>query len=754
MQQKEERFFQKLRSHAECLLLKYPLVVGGWFLFLGLQPGLAGPLWKLSAWTVLAGCGFLCACLLPVAGKHWKFCLAFLMLGMLAGGWWNYRRNGHYRQLIHTPNGATHALVRLQVLDSRLISGELGKSLNPRRRILVRISRMYDAERSVWEKVRGYALWNNPPSVIEYGSRWEVEGALIPLERCRSTSLNWQRYVRLSELRGISHQLESVEARSMKPSFSPWRYVRFNLFRFRDLLLSNLLTGIKDRQARSFLIGIMFGLRSASYEQMQHFRYAGTVHLFAVSGLHVGIVSGLFALLALVTGIPSRWKYGLMPWLTLVYVLMVGESASAWRAFVMITFFCLSRFLRRYNNFLNILGGAAAIILFFSPIEWLSAGFQYTFILVTAISLAGPILETISAGLDWKAPTGKVTGYTPWWKEVLLKLANYIGVVWVFWLGGWGLTAYYSNLFLPYAWLVNLFLLPLMTVVMGLAVTHMLLGLVGIHLLGPLLEGVSSIPPLMCEWVATAGLWHFVRDYPFWIYGLYYLFFFSGLIAVGKRWRFSAIISFITMTMLMLWVTISPVWIREGVEVTVVLAPGHDLPGISIWKPGIGGYVINPGDFAQGRVMVQWLRKHSAQPFPDAIIVPGRSRNFMEGIRCFTDQNGALQSRVLVWQSRGSVMKLPGSFQTNLTFVKANAGTAFSWLGGNIVFHPLNRGRRQETFNLDFFPGRPDHLSIQWKRSEGGFVTITLLGPAKQCKLELWNSNGLQVWNWSSSIAE
>lgn len=105
-------------------------------------------------------------------------------------------------------------------------------------------------------------------------------------------------------------------------------------------------------------------------------RRGGIAHIFAVSGLHIGILYG--AVKALFFFLKRRSAYPALA-VALFYTAFCGFSVSAVRALVMCAAHALNGMARRKSDFLNALSLAALIILFFRPAEWLSAGFRLSF---------------------------------------------------------------------------------------------------------------------------------------------------------------------------------------------------------------------------------------------------------------------------------------------------------------------------------------------------------------------------------------
>ncbi len=85
---------------------------------------------------------------------------------------------------------------------------------------------------------------------------------------------------------------------------------------------------------QNFISGIVLGLRHQTPEDIEEpFQQTGTLHLFAVAGLHVGIVARLLWILAIVAQLSRKWATALIIPLLLFYSAATGlHVSSIWAA--------------------------------------------------------------------------------------------------------------------------------------------------------------------------------------------------------------------------------------------------------------------------------------------------------------------------------------------------------------------------------------------------------------------------------------
>lgn len=105
-------------------------------------------------------------------------------------------------------------------------------------------------------------------------------------------------------------------------------------------------------------------------------RKGGIAHIFAVSGLHIGI---LYAAVSLALRPLGRWRFLPASALSLCYCAVCGFSVSSVRAVIMCFALGLNGALGRKSDFIQSLSFAAVVVLFLNPAQWFGAGFRLSF---------------------------------------------------------------------------------------------------------------------------------------------------------------------------------------------------------------------------------------------------------------------------------------------------------------------------------------------------------------------------------------
>jgi competence protein ComEC len=113
------------------------------------------------------------------------------------------------------------------------------------------------------------------------------------------------------------------------------------------------------------------------------------MHLFAISGLHVGMIAATMAFFLRWLPGPKWLEAAIGLSLLFVFVQATGGSSSATRAFIMIGFWWGARLLGRSGSSLPAIAAAAFVTLLMEPRQLWDLGFQLSYLVVAAIILYG-----------------------------------------------------------------------------------------------------------------------------------------------------------------------------------------------------------------------------------------------------------------------------------------------------------------------------------------------------------------------------
>ena len=281
-----------------------------------------------------------------------------------------------------------------------------------------------------------------------YGDKWQIRNL---------NGLAQTLAMRKGRLRVYPRQVEFLSG-GHGSRIASWRYES------RARTSARLSLGVEQfRRETDFLQALLIGYRSRLHNDIKDLGVAtGTLHVFAVSGLHVGLVAGLAIVVLGLFGV-SRiyWVIFLAP-LLIAYTLLTGARPSAVRACIMTIVYFLGPAIRRQSDVASALATAAIVILAWDPEQLRDVGFIYSFVVVIGLVTLYPLFFSYFEGL-WKS---SVTGpHRSSIESGMLSFRKYIiGLVAIScaaWLSSSPLTALFFGRITPVALVANIVVIPL-----------------------------------------------------------------------------------------------------------------------------------------------------------------------------------------------------------------------------------------------------------------------------------------------------
>lgn len=223
-------------------------------------------------------------------------------------------------------------------------------------------------------------------------------------------------------------------------------------------------------------LGWKTGLTNEIYEP---FMRSGTMHIFAISGLHIALIAGILVSLLRVARVSRGWCGLVVLPMIWFYTGATGWQPSAIRSAVMMSIVIGGWSLRRPSDLVNSLAAAACIILIWDPQQFLGASFQLSFLVVLSIALlVPPIQQWLDKKLSHE-PFLPPQLMPPWRRRVegmLRWFTPSFATSLAAWVGALPLTAYYFHLFSPVTLLANLVVVPLSSLALASNLGSLLCG--------------------------------------------------------------------------------------------------------------------------------------------------------------------------------------------------------------------------------------------------------------------------------------
>jgi competence protein ComEC len=242
--------------------------------------------------------------------------------------------------------------------------------------------------------------------------------------------------------------------------------------------------GLDDSpQAQNFLSGIVLGLRHQTPEDIEEpFQQTGTLHLFAVAGLHVGIIARLLWILATVARLSRRWATAVIIPLLLFYAAITGLHISSIRAAVMSSVLLAGFFFERKVFVFNSLAAAAFLLLCWNTNEFFSTGFQLSFAVVGGIVVLADQLSKWLRQLgatDPFLPRNLVSGSRRAIENGYEFFCRSGSVSLAAWIGSLPLMYWYFHLVTPSSLYANLLVVPIAFFILAIALLSLVAAPIG-----------------------------------------------------------------------------------------------------------------------------------------------------------------------------------------------------------------------------------------------------------------------------------
>ncbi len=256
---------------------------------------------------------------------------------------------------------------------------------------------------------------------------------------------------------GIYHiafaSADEVHATGIHSPRRQWQQI----FRARTYFHDVLQRYLQNADALTVGEALVIGTRTDISDTIRDaYAHTGTMHILAVSGLHVGILFAVleFLLRPLVwlhrSAWGKAWKCLLLLAVIWWYACLAGLSPSVNRSAVMFSFLSLGKLMERQNNTFNILFASMLVLMLDDPWCITQAGFQLSYLAVGGIVYFQPIMQKIVR------PRNMVLNYV--WTMITVSIAAQVATMPV--------TLFYFHQFPNYFLLSNLLAIPVSFVVL------------------------------------------------------------------------------------------------------------------------------------------------------------------------------------------------------------------------------------------------------------------------------------------------
>lgn len=305
----------------------------------------------------------------------------------------------------------------------------------------------------------------------EKGYKEPELGTVVRLEgkvRCFATAGNPGEFdrKRYYEMMKISFRLE--DAHIIASGGKPWR-IREELYKLKQYFAGVLEEIFPPKEAsvmKAMLLGEKNGLDEETKELYQR---SSIIHILSISGLHISMIGmGLYRCLRK-TGLPAKGAAPICSAVILAYGMMTGMSMSSVRAMIMFAMHLLADAAGRTYDMATALALAAALLLAEQPGYISHSGFLFSFGAVASLGFFSDMLQE-------KKRLSKESGGKGKKKSTIRKVRQALASGAAVTLGTLPIHFWFYYQFPVYSIILNLAVIPLMTIVMGGGLFCMLAG--------------------------------------------------------------------------------------------------------------------------------------------------------------------------------------------------------------------------------------------------------------------------------------
>lgn len=554
---------------------------------------------------------------------------AILTAWLAVGGGWHHARWSDLapedvaRRVSETPQPAWLRGVLLEVPAFRPGSGrnEAGST-----RTVLAVSALSDGRS--WQKAGGQVLLvvagdrtelSAGALVSAVGQLGAVPGALNPGE------FDYRDYLRAQ---GIRARLVAADSQSVwldSDAASPlggWQVVLTRSMGSARAWSQAHLVGGLDPRIAPLAAALLLGRREAVDPDVNDaFARTGTMHLLAISGLHLQVLAAALWFLLRLAGLPRRRSFLIVSLVMVGYALLVGLAPSVVRSAAMTLMICVGSMRDRTTRPANVLALAAIATMLLNPAHVFDVGCQLSFLAVAAIAWGTkPMASWLERPLS---PLDRLERrYQPWWRTQLRRwqatLAEGVLISCVVWVVTLPLVSLRFHLLSPIGILLNIPLIP---------ITSLALVAAGVTLLASALWAPLGAPAAWaCAWLlgltehlvrwGSAQSWGhlFVPGPAWWWVAVFYFGLTLAALAAygrwpGRRWGWAALGGWVVLGLVLAAQPHRPAALEadvlavgHGLAVVVQAPDGHALlyDCGRMGDPQIGRRVIAPALWSRG----------------------------------------------------------------------------------------------------------------------------------------------------------
>jgi len=310
-----------------------------------------------------------------------------------------------------------------------------------------------------WADIKGLVLikmYFYGDKTFKYKDNLMLEGEISKPKSEKGAKFNYEMYLAGKRIYAVSRVRNSDYIEKIENGSSVFDRIMESIYSIKNKLTSAILINLPPPHS-GVLAAMLFGERQFLSSQIKDvFIKTGTLHILAISGLHITmlifIILGLFKLIRL----PQKVSYFFTIFILIIYALMVGPMASVWRAVVMAVFFLFGYILDKRIDIENIYGLTLFALLAKEPNYIYDAGFILSFVCIAAMIWVYPILKKLFIAGDGNIILSFLSDY------ILMSLSVWVSIL--------PIVAYYFKMVTPVILIANIIAIPSCFILVSLGI--------------------------------------------------------------------------------------------------------------------------------------------------------------------------------------------------------------------------------------------------------------------------------------------
>ncbi|MDD4202872.1 MAG: ComEC/Rec2 family competence protein [Candidatus Omnitrophica bacterium] len=359
----------------------------------------------------------------------------------------------------------------------------------PKQDLLIEVFQIGQGEtaKKVSGKIKG-TFYLEGHTVLKYGQTIAFNCQIsLPENYSKNDGFDYRKYLFRKKIYGVFKISSSDKMKVIEELKGVRDVVKSKAFYLKDLFRQKIQIYITPPYSE-IVIAMLLGDRQNLPESIKTlFINTGTMHVLAISGLHVGIICAVFFLMLKILRLPYKGRIVIVVILLILYAIMVGARASVWRASMMSVMVLLGILYDKKVNILNIIGLTFWIMLVIDPNYIYDPGFIMSYMCVFSIVITAPLFFNLGKNIFFKGKKTLIKRISLWvWESLTVSFSAWVGVMPV--------SAYFFHIITPASILVNLLAVPLCAIIVSLGI----LFFISIVLLKPLVASLAWLVQLMC----------------------------------------------------------------------------------------------------------------------------------------------------------------------------------------------------------------------------------------------------------------